>query len=70
MNKHYCECVHINGTLRWTKEGDASDAQVTVSIKNDKINIHFNLSEEKTTIIPPKPLKIDSHKISQLVNVC
>ena len=42
MNKHYCECIHINGTLRWTKEGDASDAEITVRIENDKINKYIH----------------------------
>lgn len=53
MSKHNCEYIHINGTLRSTKERDASDAETTVRVYDNKINgkysFIFELSKDKIT---------------------
>lgn len=71
MSKRDCDCIHFNGILRWIKEGDPADAEVTgsVGIIQQRENICFFLSGQKTSIIPAKFFEIDNHRISQLANV-
>lgn len=64
--------VHIDGTMRWTKDGDASDAEVTMSIENEKISRKYSFLFEwpkDNYYSRRKPFKSCNYKISHLANM-